>query len=82
MNKREFKALGRLFYADCIAELVQSKEEIFTRLEGLNYCYKDRKSLRDFPLIEVLGWAITPLGHMVYCQEYADRYQNNKREMK
>ena len=74
MNKRTFDALGRLFEADIMGVLLQSGAKIFSEIEQLDYCYMNNKTLSGWPTVEVSGWAITPLGHITYCQEYSNRY--------
>lgn len=71
INKREWALLSKVFAAEIEGRhVLQSKARGYANLETLGLVVRSTVTLgRDrFGAIEVSGWALTPRGHILYCE--------------
>lgn len=79
MNKRKIALLEKAFDAEITAALdntglfvVQTKSKLAAELEAEGLLRKLTVTMNGWPAIEITGYALTELGRMTYCMEYAD----------
>lgn len=71
MKKRDFNLLQKVFEREIVGSMLQSKSQEYVRLAGMGYVFLNEKTLRyddGLPPMKIIGWNLTPLGHMEYCQ--------------